>query len=471
MTALVWLRDDLRLADNPALHAAAASRRPVAALYCLDFLSPGVRPLGGAARWWLAGSLERLAADLGRHGVPLILRRGPAAAVVADVAAALEATEIHWNRRYDAAGIAIDAELKAAFSARGVRAVSHHANLLHEPFAIRTGEGRPYRVFTPFWRACLAGDPPRRPLPVPTFVPFAGPPPPSDRLADWALRPTKPDWAAGLAATWTPGEAAAGARLAAFVETGLAGYAERRDRPADAATSRLSPHLRFGEISPFQVWHAVAGMQTPDAEKFCAELGWREFCWHLTHHFPHIAAGNFNPRSDAFPWRDDPAGLAAWTKGQIGIPLVDAGMRQLWTTGWMHNRVRMVAASFLVKHLLIPWQAGERWFWDTLVDADLASNPANWQWVAGSGADAAPYFRVFNPAGQGEKFDPDGAYVRAHVGELAHLAAGDIHRPWRLAAPPPGYPPPLVDLDAGRERALAAHAAMNRAAAETDFSR
>jgi deoxyribodipyrimidine photo-lyase len=468
VTALVWLRDDLRLADNPALTAATEGGRPVAVLYCLDEISPGIRPLGGAARWWLAGSLARLGEALAKRNVPLILKRGPAGAVVADVAAALNADAVHWNRRYDAAGKAVDTDIKAGLKARGLTVTSHHANLLFEPMDVRTGQGGPYRVFTPFWRACRALATPRRPLPIPELT-GATVRIPSDHLDDWALTPTKPDWSGGLAAAWTPGEAGAEANLAAFLHGALTGYAEARDRPAGITTSRLSAHLRFGEISPFRVWHAVhdalAAGHAPqgDADKFLAEIGWREFCWHLTYHYPHIANGNFNPDFDRFPWRDDAPALAAWQRGRTGIPLVDAGMRELWATGWMHNRVRMVVASFLTKHLLIDWRAGERWFWDTLVDADLGNNPAGWQWVAGSGADAAPYFRVFNPAGQGEKFDPAGDYIRAWVPELARLAAGDIHRPWRLAVPPAGYPAPVIDLDRGRERALAAYASLKAA--------
>lgn len=474
MAALVWLRDDLRLIDNPALAAAVRSGRPAVALYCLDEVSPGIRPIGGAARWWLAGSLDRLSADLARLGVPLILRRGAAGEVVPEVAHAVGAEAVHWNRRYAAAGIAVDTGLKAALRAGGLTVESHHGNLLFEPFAVKTGQGGPYRVFTPFWRACRAAGAPRRPLPAPKAVaPFPGALPPSDAVTDWGLRPTRPDWAGGLAATWTPGEAGAEARLGAFLDDALAGYAEGRDRPAGVTTSRLSPHLRFGEISPFRLWHAVAdavaaghAATSADVDKFLAELGWREFCWHLLHHFPHITSANFNPAFDGFAWDDNPAALAAWRRGRTGIPFVDAGMRQLWTTGWMHNRVRMVVASFLTKHLRLPWQVGEAWFWDTLVDADAASNAVGWQWVAGSGADAAPYFRVFNPVGQGEKFDPSGRYIRENVAELAALGDADVHQPWRRAVPPAAYPAPIVYLAQGRQRALAAYAGLKTISGE-----
>jgi deoxyribodipyrimidine photo-lyase len=467
MTTLVWLRDDLRLADNPALVAAAAAGRPVVALYVLDDVSPGVRPLGAASRWWLAGSLAALAADLAGAGVPLLLRRGAAGVVVPAVAAALGATAVHWNRRYHPAAVAVDHDVTSALAAAGRAVASHQANLLFEPMAVSTAAGGPIRVFTPYWRACRAEAAPRPPLPRPVFgAPFAGALSPSDRLDDWNLRPTAPDWAAGLRAAWTPGEAAAEARLAAFLAGPADGYAANRDRPAAVATSRLSPHLRFGEISPFRVWQAVADeykagkVTVGDLEKFRAELGWREFSWHLVHRVGDLAERNFNAAFDRFAWRDDPAGFAAWRRGRTGVPLVDAGMRELWRTGWMHNRVRMVVASFLTKHLLVDWRAGERWFWDTLVDADAANNPAGWQWVAGSGADAQPFFRVFNPATQGETHDPDAAYIRANVAELADLAAADIHDAARRSRRAPAYPRPIVDLAAGRARALAAFAAL-----------
>ena len=325
-------------------------------------------------------------------------------------------------------------------------------------------------MFTPFWRQLRAAGPPRAPLPAPSRIAgasgVAG-----DALADWHLEPTLPDWAADMRATWVRGEGGAHRDLEVFLAHGLKGYAAQRDRPDLPHTSRLSPRLRFGELSPYQVWYACmhaadAGAAAHgDVEKLLSELGWREFCHHLLHQQPALATVNFNRRFDAFPWREDAAALAAWQQGRTGYPLVDAGMRQLWATGWMHNRVRMVVASFLIKHLLIDWRAGEQWFWDTLVDADVASNPANWQWVAGSGADAAPYFRIFNPVLQGEKFDPDGDYVRRFVPELSRLDASSIHAPDRappLALPAAGvtlgvnYPPPIVAHEEGRRRALAA---------------
>ena len=457
---LLWFRRELRLADNAAVSAALATGRPVVAAFVLDDATPGAWAMGGASRWWLHHALTALASSLEAIGGRLILRRGRYAEVIPALVAETGAAEIHaglptepWSR----------AVLRALAKTLPVKLHVHLTTLLTRPDAIRTQAGGPYGVFTPYARACLAhGDvPPAEP--APTRIP-PGPAIPSDRLADWALLPTQPDWAAGLRAAWTPGEAGAAAQLARFVAAALPTYAARRDLPGVAGTSALSPHFAFGEISPRAVWHAGAG------DKFRAELLWREFAAHLLWHHPTIPETPLKPAYAAMPWRDDPTSLHAWQRGQTGIPIVDAGMRQLWQTGWMHNRVRMIVASFLVKHLLIPWQAGQAWFWDTLVDADLASNAASWQWVAGSGADAAPYFRVFNPVLQGRKFDADGAYVRRYVPELAALPDTLLHAPWE--APPAllraagvtlghTYPSPIVDLAAGRARALAALAAIS----------
>jgi deoxyribodipyrimidine photo-lyase len=467
---IVWFRDDLRVCDHPALTAAAASRRQTICIYLLDEASAGLRAPGGAARWWLAGSLRALADALHERGGELVLRRGAAAATIADLAAETSASALFMNRRYDPAGAAIDAAIEARLPVDGTEVRQFQANLLHDPGAVRTGTGRPFAVFTPFWRRLRSAGEPRAPLAAPSriegFARMTG-----EALESWGLEPGRPDWAQGMRAAWTRGEAGAHANLAAFLDHGLKGYADRRDRPDLPHTSRLSPHLRFGEISPFQVWHACrhaneAGRSgAADVEKLLSELAWREFCYHLLHHNADLATVNFNRRFDAFPWRNAPAALAAWQRGRTGYPLVDAGMRQLWAIGWMHNRVRMVTASFLIKHLLIDWRLGEQWFWDTLVDADVASNPANWQWVAGSGADAAPYFRIFNPVLQGEKFDPAGDYVRHFVPELGELKSGAIHAPF--GAPPlelaqagvalgRTYPEPIVAHEAARRRALAA---------------
>ncbi|MGD9923608.1 MAG: deoxyribodipyrimidine photo-lyase [Pseudorhodoplanes sp.] len=467
-SAIVWFRDDLRLGDHPALTAAARAGT-LTCLYLLDQDSAGLRAHGGASRWWLAQSLRALDANLRKLGQRLVLRRGKAADVIPSLAHECGATHVYWNRRYDRAGIAADEAVIAALKARGVTGGTFPGSLLVEPGKLLNKDGGPLRVFTPFWKRVLSLGDPRRPLPAPKRLP-----PPLDiassHLEDWHLEPTMPDWAGGLRATWTPGEAAARQRLADFLDT-IRGYADERDRPDRPSTSRLSPHLRFGEVSAGEVFHAArfaaekGDAPSRDIEKYLSELGWREFSYHLLHHFPDLATKNLQPRFDAFPWRSDDAALKAWQRGQTGYPIVDAGMRELWHTGWMHNRVRMVVASFLIKHLLIDWRLGEQWFWDTLVDADPANNTASWQWVAGSGADAAPYFRIFNPILQGERFDPNGDYVRQWVPEIAALPDRFIHKPW-MATPlelaeakvtlGKTYPAPMVDHDLARKRALAA---------------
>jgi deoxyribodipyrimidine photo-lyase len=466
-SALVWFRDDLRLADHPAL-TAAAKAGTLTCIYVLDEGSPDFRPHGGASRWWLAQSLRALDAQLCERGQRLVLRRGKAADVIPAVAREAQTTQVYWNRRYDRAGIAADDAVSAALKAQGLSGGTFPGNPLVEPGKLLTKDGGPLRVFTPFWKRVLSLGDPRKPLPVPTQLP-----PPvtvaSEKPDDWRLEPTMPDWAGGLRDAWSPGEAAARERLADFLDN-IRGYADERDRPDKPSTSRLSPHLRFGEISPTEIFHAARfaadkGAPSRDAEKFLSELGWREFSYHLLYHFPDLATKNLQPRFDAFPWCSNAAALKAWQRGRTGYPIVDAGMRELWHTGWMHNRVRMVVASFLIKHLLIDWRLGEQWFWDTLVDADPANNTASWQWVAGSGADAAPYFRIFNPVLQGEKFDPHGNYVRRWVPEIAALPDRFIHKPW-LASPLElaeakialgrTYPEPIVDHDAARKRALAA---------------
>ena len=447
MTTLVWLRDDLRTDDHPALAAAASDPGGVVALYVLDESSDGVRPLGGAAKWWLHHSLVSLAASLAALGVPLVLRRGPAAEVVPLVVAETGASRVLWNRRYGSAERRIDAELKQALRAAGLEAHSFPGSLLFEPWTVATKQGGPFRVYSPFWRACLAAPAPRTPLPVPDFAdpPATAASVPTDAFETWQLRPQAPDWAAEFGARWQPGEPAARARLREFLAQRAHRYARERDLPASDATSGLAPHLRFGEISPQRVWHEAL-VSGADVGMFLSELGWREFAWHTYFHRPELATRNLDDRFDAFPWRDDTGeALERWRRGTTGIPLVDAGMRELWRTGSMHNRVRMVVASFLTKNLLVDWREGEAWFWDTLVDADQASNPFNWQWVAGCGADAAPYFRIFNPVTQQQKFDPDGAYVDR----------------W---APDAVLTPPMVDLKETRVRALAAFEQMKGSA-------
>ena len=472
---IVWFRDDLRLADQPALSAAAATGEPVLCLYLFDEQSVGLRPLGGAARWRLHQSLASLSESLARVGARLDILRGAAADVIPALAAKADARAIFWTRRYGAAEIAVDKTVKAILTVQGREATSFNGQLLAEPFAVKTKTGGPYRVFTPFWRALSTQTHIAAPLPALQRLPSA--PWPDDAAAragldELGLTPTKPDWAGGLRATWTCGEIAARDALEAFLDEKLAAYPTDRDRPDIYATSRLSPHLRFGEISPRMIWQAARhraesrGAEAAGADKFLSELGWRDFSYHLLFHNPDLATRNYDARFDAFGWRDDAPAFEAWTRGRTGYPIVDAGMRELWTTGFMHNRVRMIAASFLIKHLMIDWRRGEQWFWDTLCDADPAANPASWQWVAGSGADAAPYFRIFNPILQGEKFDPAGSYVRRWVPELARLPNNVIHKPWTAPAsvlaqagvrPGATYPAPIVDHAAARARALAAY--------------
>jgi len=461
----MWFRQDLRLTDNPALSAAVASGA-VLPVYLLDDSLDW--PAGGAGRWWLHHSLASLARDLRRLGAPLVLRRGPAAPLLAELAARSGATRIVWNRVYEPAAVARDTAIKAGLKAQGLAADSFNAACLVEPWAL----GRSYKVFTPFWRALQGlGDPPM-PEPAPTRLTPVSSDIASDDLDAWKLRPAAPDWAAGLRADWAPGEAGAAARLDDFLPHALA-YKSERDRPDHDGTSRLSPHLHFGEIGPRQVWHAIRAA-APEAESYLRELAWREFSIHLLHHVSTLPEQPLREAFVSFPWRSDVAQLRAWQRGRTGYPIVDAGMRQLWRSGWMHNRVRMVAASFLIKHLLLPWQLGEAWFWDTLVDADLASNAASWQWVAGCGADAAPYFRIFNPELQGRKFDPDGAYVRRWVPELSALPGRYIHAPWTAPSSVMAeaglvlgrhYPKPIVDHSAARARALAAFQTLKGAAA------
>lgn len=461
--ALAWFRDDLRVADNPALLAAVAEGSAVA-LYVLDEESAGIRPLGGAAKWWLHHALADLRTELAALGIPLLLRRGPAADVVPATVSELGATTLYWNRRYGGPERAVDTTVKEWAAGRGVHAESFQGSLLHEPWTVRTGAGNPYQVFTPFWRTISERDF-RTPWGKPDAGQgFHGPLSEGDALESWGLLPSHPDWAAGLRETWSPTAAAGHLALATFLDERLGEYPDARDRPDRTGTSRLSPYLRWGQLSPFQVWAALAERRTELTRTqgpavFASELGWREFCWHQLYHHPNLATENLRPQFDAFPWRnpentteglsshwegDATELLHAWHQGRTGIPLVDAGQRELWHTGFMHNRVRMVAASFLVKNLGLHWSLGERWFWDTLVDADAASNPANWQWVAGSGADAAPFFRIFNPLAQAAKFDPDGRYVSRWV-------------PERNTAE---YPEPVVDLAESRRAALAAHASL-----------
>ena len=449
--SIVWFRDDLRLADNPALRAAIERDEPIIGLYVLDEESDGIRPLGGAARWWLHQSLASLGERLRDKGGQLILRRGPAARVVADTVSDAGATAVFWNRRYGGVEREVDAHLKASLREDGVEVASFAASLLFEPWTVQTGSGTPYSVFTPFWRACRALPPPRAPLPEPREINGPKARAASDDLENWQLLPTKPDWAGGLRETWEPGEPAARARLREFLRDDLADYDKARDEPAAGVTSGLSPRLRWGELSPYTVWHQAIE-SGGEAGRFLSELGWREFAAHTLFSHPDLATKNLRREFDAFPWPHlDPMHLEAWQQGRTGYPLVDAGMRELWHTGVMHNRIRMVTASFLIKNLLIDWRLGEQWFWDTLVDADGASNAFNWQWVAGSGADAAPYFRIFNPELQATKFDPHGQYIARWAPEYRVDSSDEPAEP-------------IVDLAESRKTALGAYEHVTRAA-------
>lgn len=471
---LVWFRFDLRLADNPALAAAVALDRPIIPLFILDDDSAGLWRLGGASRWWLAGSLEALAASLERLGSRLILRNGDAASELMALALDTGASDVFCNRVHEPWAKERDTRVAAMLKQASIGWSSFESSLLFPPETMPGPKGVGYRVFTPFWKACLASPAPSLPLPAPKRLVAPKAWPASDSLERWNLRPTKPDWAKGMTEMWTPGETGARSRLDGFLDEALPHYATERDRPDHDGVSRLSPHLRFGEIGPRQIWHGVstraaAGEGEPGAGAYLRQLGWREFSYNLLNNLSNLPHLSLQDKFERFPWRNEPLAQLAWRRGKTGYPLVDAGMRELWTTGWMHNRVRMVAASFLVKHLLQSWQSGAAWFWDTLVDADLANNSASWQWVAGCGADAAPYFRIFNPVLQGEKFDPDGVYVRRWVPELAKLPDHLIHRPWEaspleLAAAEvrlgETYPKPIVDHGAARARALAALASI-----------
>ncbi|MCP5361953.1 MAG: deoxyribodipyrimidine photo-lyase [Hyphomicrobiales bacterium] len=463
MTActIVWLRQDLRLVDNPALHAAAV-RGKVLPVYILDDDSPGPWRMGGAQRWWLHHSLQSLAKALAKKGMPLWLKKGDPRIIFPALCQSVGADAVYWNRRYTPWGIAVDKALKESLK-EAVEVRSFNGSLLFEPWEVKTGEGNWFKVFTPYWKKCLAQVEIGDSLPVPGGLKSPEKIPEGDRLEDWHLLPTKPDWAGGFRETWQPGEAGAGKQLERFLVSRLSYYADKRDVPVADATSGLSPFLHVGEVSPRQIWCAVhmaaaqEGHLEKPVQKFLSELGWREFSYHLLYHFPELPELSFRREFNAFPWEQNDRYLLAWQKGQTGIPIVDAGMRELWHTGVMHNRARMLAASFLTKNLLIHWREGADWFWDTLVDADLANNSASWQWVAGSGVDAAPYFRIFNPVLQSRKFDPEGEYIRRWVPELAALDKDTIHAPWEKKIRPKGYPEPLVDLYATRDRALQAY--------------
>ena len=476
---IYWFRQDLRLADLPGLEAAAKAG-PVIPCYIFDPESAGQWAPGGASRWWLHHSLAALSDAIGERGGTLQIFRGDSAAILTELASKAGAGAVFLSRAYEPWAANLERRVHDRLEAAGVTCRRFPGSLLFEPEQIANQSGEPFKVFTPFWKACRRQPEPRAPRPAPPNGSFAALP--AQRPASATARsldglellPRRPNWAAGWEELWQPGETGARDRLERFVENGLANYSEGRDHPSLDVTSRLSPHLHFGEISPRQVWHAAAASGAAEGEvlKFLSELGWREFSCHLLHHFPHIPERAFKAQFDEFPWLGTDSMLKAWQRGQTGYPIVDAGMRELWQTGFMHNRVRMVVASFLTKHLLTSWRAGEAWFRDTLVDADLASNACSWQWVAGSGADAAPYFRIFNPTAQGQKFDRRGDYVRRWVPEIAALPDKYLHEP--VAAPAEvlaaagitlgeDYPKPIVEHKAAREAALDAYGSIRKA--------
>ena len=463
-TAIVWFRRDLRLQDNPALQAALDAGHAVLPVYIHAPGEEGAWAPGAASDAWLHRSLQRLDAQLRGIGSRLLLRRGDSLQELLRLVTESGAVAVYWNRKYEPATQPRDAAIKRRLREQGLQVESHNGYLLFEPWELATLQGGPYKVFTPFWRNALK----QWRLQALSAAPVALSTPtlPGLALEALGLQP-KLDWDTGFWEHWQPGEAGALEALEVFAEGALHGYREQRDLPDRTGTSLLSPHLHFGEIAPWRIAHVLEGLRSAgrdaDIDGYLRQLGWREFSWHLLHHFPQTADANLNPRFESFDWAPSrPDLLAAWQRGRTGIPIVDAGMRELWATGYMHNRVRMIVASFLCKHLRMHWKEGARWFWDTLVDADLANNSMGWQWVAGTGADAAPYFRIFNPVTQAQKFDPQARYISRWVPELASLPLKARFAPWLtpalLAAHAPGYPAqPLVDLAQGRDAALMAY--------------
>lgn len=468
--AIHWFRQDLRLRDNPALTLAAQHGR-VLPIYILDDNNAETYTMGAASRWWLHHSLQSLNASLGGT---LSIYQGNPLDILKDIIARQGVVAVFWNRCYEPWRTQRDTHIKQQLTAQGIVTESANGSLLWEPWTIKKSDGSPYKVFTPFYRnGCLQSQAPREPLPKPKQMDCLADREGSYELDQLKLLPQAP-WGQALQAHWEIGEEGAHQRFFQFVKDGLFNYKEGRNLPAKPYVSRLSPHLHFGEVSPNQLWHSVQGVeQNQNTDHFCNELAWREFSYNQLYHNPSLPNKNLQPRFNAFPWVDNKALLCAWQQGKTGVPMVDAGMRELWHTGYMHGRVRMIVGSFLVKNLRLHWQQGERWFWDTLVDADLASNSAGWQWIAGCGADAAPYFRIFNPASQGQKFDPDGDYVRRWIPEIAALPDKYLFNPWEAPQAllkqaqitlSSTYPKPIVDLKESRNAALAAFQSIKRMA-------
>lgn len=472
-SVIVWFRQDLRIEDNPALQAAFETGKPIVPLYLCTPEEEGIWKLGGASRWWLHFSLKSLEEDLASLNLKLVIRHATdSESELKKIAKEVSAGYLFWNRRYEPTAIKKDAQIKVALKKEGLQVESFKAQLLFEPHEIFNKQKKPFQVFTPFWKECLAHqDLLKKPF---LKSPKSGNSPlslHSLKVEDLQLLPAI-HWDKGFYSRWKPGRKGAMERLQHFLKKEIFSYHIQRDYPAINGVSELSPHLHFGEISPREVWYAAKACETGASgealkgiESFMRQLGWREFAHHLLYHFPQTPTQPLRQDFAHFPWDENPTLLKAWQHGKTGYPLVDAGMRQLWKTGWMHNRVRMVVGSFLVKDLLIAWNSGAEWFWDTLVDADLANNTLGWQWVGGCGADAAPYFRVFNPVAQSEKFDADGDYMRTWVPELSKLRNPWIHKPWEAPLEElkragvilgETYPHPIVDHKAARERALAA---------------
>lgn len=453
---MVWFSQNLRLADNEALAQATATHDIVVPVFLWAPDEEIPWSPGSASRWWLNRSLTALNEAMRQRGSRLIVRRGPSKKSLLKLIEEAGADSVFWTRRYEPAVLPRDRLLQKHLEVARIGVHVCSGSVLFEPETICNKAGKPFQVFGAFKRACLAMPEQGVSLRAPKHIPPPNSWPQSLSIADLDLEP-KIDWASGLRKMWTPGEKGARRQLRAFLKQPIATYPTDRDRPDRAGTSRLSPHLHFGEISPRQIWHAIRKSQRPESDAYRTQILWREFSYHLLFNFPQTPLDPLRPEFRFFPWKFDEAAFKAWIRGKTGYPLVDAGMRELWHTGWMHNRVRMMVASFLVKHLLIAWQEGARWFWDTLVDADLANNTMGWQWTAGCGADAAPYFRIFNPVIQGRKFDPSGEYVRRWIPELANVPSKWIHEPWRVSEElSPDYPAPIVDHEIARQRALAA---------------
>jgi deoxyribodipyrimidine photo-lyase len=467
---IVWIRRELRLADHPALVTALRAGRPVIPVFVLD--DTAGRPLGGASRWWLHQSLLHFRAAIRELGGQLILRHGEAIQCLGKLIDETDASALYFTRHHGPEDVATEAALYRSLG-QTLELRRFGGRLLFEPEQVLKGDGSPYKVFTPFWKACQSLPEQSASLPAPERWSDAAPSLASDKLAEWRLLPVSPDWAGGLRTAWQPGEAGALNALDDFLDSHASRYKTDRDFPDRPGSSRLSAHLHFGEVSPRLLWHtarAAAVQQTTETgiEAFLRQLIWREFSYHLLFHHPQLNSQPLRQEFASFPWRDDAQQLRRWQQGRTGYPIVDAGMRELWATGWMHNRVRMIAASFLIKDLMIPWQAGEQWFWDTLVDADPANNGASWQWVAGCGTDSAPYFRIFNPSLQAKKFDPQGRYVRHWLPELRDCPDKRLQTPWLSpdgADVDPAYPQPVVDHGMARERALRAYKEMRTRAA------